>query len=233
MRIYPQNDTHEHENRARDLIQSPESKIQNFVSFRVFSWMKIFVLLCVCVGAGACLSGQFASVHFNSGMPDFGTPPRRGVVSFRGELSDRQETTETYEGAYPETELSEDKDKARDEARQKSRMTRLAAAQKAEAAGQWAEAQRQIERVAQTNGWTGELRDRVEILEQLLKNNSPLPAPFAALLQNYFQSVSAADSPKTPGSRRRAGCHRRQSGRGLAARTRRVSGGKRIGDGGR
>ncbi len=209
MPIYPRNDTKRHEKREQETGNREQEfpPIYHslfiishfpFVSFRVISWIKIFVLLCVAVGASACLSGQFASVHFNSGQPDFGTPPRRGVVSFRGELSDRQETTETYEGTAPDTELSEDRDRQASEKRTQARTAKLAAGLKAESTGQWAEAQRLYESAAKADGWTGGLRDRVEILTRLAKLSAPLPPAFAGLLQDYFQRVPLTDAPSAP-----------------------------------
>ena len=164
-----------------------------FVIIRDNSWIKMAILLCFAVGAGACMSGQFASVHFNSGMPDFGTPPRRGIVSFRGELSDRQETTETYEGAAQDTELSEDRDKQAAEKRAEARTAELAAARKAEEAENWAKAQRLYESIAKADGWTGELRDRVEILTRLTESKAPISPVFQEILQAYFVSVPVED----------------------------------------
>ena len=185
-------------------IQNPKSKIQNKL-FRLILKNPvnpvIFLLFaCVLAGAGvwasACLSGQFASVHFNSGMPDFGTAPRRGIVSFRGELSDRQETTETYEGNYPDTELSEDKDRQASEKRQKARTAKLSAGLEAELAGRWAEARRQYESVVKTDGWTGGLRDRVEILTRLSGDKAPVSPAFGEILQTYFKNVPLENSEK-------------------------------------
>ena len=148
------------------------------------------VLLCVGAGASACMSGQFASVHFNSGMPDFGTPPRRGIVSLRGELSDRQATTETYEGNAPDTELDAEKDKQADEKWTKARETKLNAGLKAETAGNWAEARRLYTEVAKADGWTGGLRDRVEILTRITQSKAPISPAFKAILQDYFHHVT-------------------------------------------
>ena len=202
MKNYPRNDTKRHEKRNKEENLRGNRRVSippfSFVSLRVISWMKGAVLLCAGVGASACLSGQFASVHFNSGLPDFGTPPRRGVVSFRGELSDRQETTESYEGNVPDTELSEDRDKQKAEKRKTARDAKLQAGLKAEAAGQWAEARRIYAGAAQADGWTGGLRDRVEILTRLSESKTPAAPAFGEILQTYFKNVPLENSAKTP-----------------------------------
>ena len=180
--------------------KNPKSKIQNKLSCFILKnpvYPVYFLFLTLCVGAGACLSGQFASVHFNSGMPDFGTAPRRGIVSFRGELSDRQETTETYEGNYPDTELSEDKDKQAGERRTKARAVKLAAGLKAESVGQWAEARRQYDSVVGAEGWTGGLRDREEVLTRLSGSKAPVSPAFVEILRTYFKNVPLESDAKT------------------------------------
>ena len=206
MRNYPRNDTKRYEKRIQGTGnreqgtkgREEKSFLRSFVSFRVISWIKIALLLCVAIGAGACLSGQFDSVHFNSGMPDFGTLPRRGVVSFRGELSDRQETVDAYEGASPDTELSEDRDKQESEKRKKARETKFAAARQAEEAGKWTEARRLYENVVKADGWTGGLRDRVEILTRLAYRSNLISPAFNEILQTYFKNVSLEDGANLP-----------------------------------
>ena len=203
MRIYPRITTNNHE-----LPQITRKKNGSehftllfrvpFVIIRGNSWIKIAVLLCVGGAAGACLSGQFASVHFNSGMPDFGTPPRRGIVSWRGELSDRHETTETFEGSVPETELSEEKDRQRAEARREARAAKLAAGRKAEEAGQWVKARRQYESVVQSEGWAGGLRDRIEILTLVAQSKTPVSSAFNEILQTYFRNVALEEGAVLP-----------------------------------
>ena len=204
MQSYPRNDTKRHENREQGTRNREQKNFSihhssfiihhfPFVSLRVISWIKIAVLLCVGVGASACLSGQFDSVHFNSGMPDFGTPPRRGIVAFRGELSDRRETTETYEGNVPDTEFSEEKDKQADEKWLKTRAAQLMAGRNAERAGRWIEALRQYQSVAQARGWTGELRDRAQIMTRMAYSSDLLTPGRSEILQAYLVSVPVED----------------------------------------
>ena len=148
--------------------------------------------------ARACLSGQFASVHFNSGMPDFGTPPRRGVAAWRGELASRLVHPESYAGDEPDTELTPDRDQNQKAAANKEQTQRLDAGRRFEQAGKWREAKREYETLAQKQGWTGTLRDRVEILTRLAAGTGSQSAAFLKNVQDYFASVAASGSFASP-----------------------------------
>ncbi|HLK59954.1 MAG TPA: hypothetical protein VKU00_25560, partial [Chthonomonadaceae bacterium] len=131
------------------------------------------MLALLCIGsppARACIGDQLDSIHFNSGGLDWGTPPRRGIMRWSGEVTDRPATDEMMGGYTDFAELHEDIDEKSIVAREQH-LNAIAALQWR---GRWREAQRLYEQMGAASGWTGEMRDRTEICAHLAAQNKPL-----------------------------------------------------------
>lgn len=132
---------------------------------------------------------NYGSVHFNSGEPDFGTPPRRAI--YPGEDS-RPGSSGGMSGGPVYTEFSEG-EVANREANIARRRTALHRAWESTLArGNWRLARAQIGQEIQTLGATGSLRDRAEVLDAA----QPLLATTPALsnyLHTYFWGMRVSD----------------------------------------
>lgn len=159
----------------------------------------LLLAACVMMGAGglatpahACISDQLDSVHFHSSPPDFGLPPRRAVLSWRGEHDDRP-GAEEGSGDKPGLELLPDGEE--EEAARKRHAQEIAGVEALEDRGAWQEALQQLTQTASADGWSGLLRDRVQIIQRLKKFSAPTPALMAAY-RRYRQGLDDLEVEK-------------------------------------
>jgi outer membrane protein assembly factor BamD (BamD/ComL family) len=136
----------------------------------------------------ACISDKIDSVHFHSALPDFGIPPRRAILSWRGEHDDRPSDVGAA-GQKPGVELESRDEEDGPERRQRSAQ-RLTAIEALEDRGTWREARLQLEQAGAQNGWTGILRDRVQLLRRIERMPTVPPALLAAY-RRYRQGLDA------------------------------------------
>jgi outer membrane protein assembly factor BamD (BamD/ComL family) len=137
----------------------------------------------------ACYGEKFDGVHFHSGTMDFGTVPRRGCLV--GEADDRPITSE-YNGGWDDDNIcaltsgrAEELERKREARRAK--MTRSVRA--LEQAGRWRQAREECEAFAARDGWTGNLRDHVEVLRQVEARRGALSSAFVRALQDYLEAI--------------------------------------------
>lgn len=137
---------------------------------------------------------KYGSVHFNSGEPDFGMLPRRGVAQ---EGRDKRPNI-GIGGSYSDIHIELSKD--RDLEREGNIMRRRAAFQEtlslAVAAGKWEQARALIAQEAAALGWTGGLRDRDEVLGRYLALPRPVTDRLTQRLRSYFYAMRLAEGLK-------------------------------------
>jgi outer membrane protein assembly factor BamD (BamD/ComL family) len=144
--------------------------------------------------AAASYGENLNSVHFNSMEPDFGIPPRRSIL-ISGDL--RPSGDGEYWGSftspyYLHAELTPEAiEKRREWQRQRQKVLR-AEASNALAVGQWDRARRLLLQAGETTGWTGGLRDRVEVLTAAVRQ--PLSPARRAHLRTYLRGMDALES---------------------------------------
>jgi TolA-binding protein len=120
-------------------------------------------------------------------MPDFGLPPRRAVLTWRGEHDDRPQVDELDGnddgGSYASgQELSWEKEELRRIEIERKRGILVKTVNADIDAGQWHHARRAIEQLCDRVGWIGELRDRDQVLQQLeVASQAPAPVLLVAL----------------------------------------------------
>ena len=141
-------------------------------------------------GAWASFGENFGSVHFNSGEPDFGTPPRRGVRE--GQDTRPSAYGESQRGGPLYVELTEERDEAERERRQRERRASRVQIAAAIAKRDWSSALHRCEREAATLGWTGSLRDYAEVLT-IASEPFPRTSPGPERLQAYFHALALSD----------------------------------------
>ncbi len=160
-------------------------------------WVQTSLLVAVCglmlaggfiSPAHACFGDKIASVHFHSSPPDFGIPPRRAMLSWRGEHDDRPSDVGDG-GAKQGLELvpPDDEEAAK---RQIRVALRIAALEALGESGKWRQARQALEQLAMQSGWTGILRDRVQILRQIEAMPTVPPALLSAY-RRYRQGLDA------------------------------------------
>lgn len=135
----------------------------------------------------------YDSVHFHSGQPDFGTPPRPSVL--RGEYDDRPLSAGVGMGnarrrlePYEQYAVNEQK-------RRMYRTRLLAAAERLQNAGQWRRCAGVLEAVGREYGWRGSLHDRLEVLRRYLAVRSHNRALVHAL-QRYLRGMAQYEAGK-------------------------------------
>ena len=127
----------------------------------------------------ASWSDNLTSIHFNSNHPDFGTPPRRGLMG-GGEQDDRPGSG-WGNGEIDHIELSYAHDHERAENRQRALETTQRQAQVAAAKTDWAGARRLWQDFGARFGISGEVRDRLEVLAHANPPAEPLRRYLVAL----------------------------------------------------
>ena len=154
-------------------------------------------VLCLPRPAPACQSDQYNSIHFNSDRPDFGTVPRRAILSWhRVEGNDDRGTSEYGGNGADRTgmELTEDQDKQRHDARLANRQrlmeTALALAKK----GALRKSIGAYRQVGARYGWWGGVRDRVEVLQGALA--SPATPVSFLWVRVYLRAMELDDAGK-------------------------------------
>ena len=150
--------------------------------------------------ASACFGDLIESVHFHGAAPDFGIPPRRAMLSWRGEHDDRP--SEGWGGGDKRgIELIPAQEDTQAEHLQKmaERQSRLEAL---EDAGKWREARQEWSHFAAQTGWTGLLRDRVECLTQIERMRPPSAGLLAAY--RHYRTGLDADEREERGAAQEA-----------------------------
>ncbi len=147
--------------------------------------------------ASAHIADQYDSIHFNSGMPDFGTPPRRAILNLRGEVDDRPEHFDKDHGVWGEyrtgMELNQNTNYGTTPSpREIHRAKLLRLAQIYVTAGKWDKARHIYAQIGKTLGWDGDVRDLWEVMRRVEAMQQPLPRPFVAVLRLYLQGIDAA-----------------------------------------
>lgn len=181
---------------ARRFAALPTAGTLTYTDKGALAAMVALFVVCCCSTSHAHIPEQYHSIHFHCGEPDFGTLPRRAVLSWRGEHDDRPLEDDNGICEAKEGELTEkDADKAlAAHDYQRAQILRRAAAY--EDAKQWGEARKAYEQVARRFRWTGSLRDRVEVLRQV-EAMKPPPAPqFASALSFYLRGVALCEEEK-------------------------------------
>ncbi|MBB6050541.1 tetratricopeptide repeat protein [Armatimonas rosea] len=137
--------------------------------------------------AGASWSDNLASIHFNSNKPDFGIPPRRGLMG-GGEQDDRPGSG-WGNGTIEHAELSYEHDNERAANRQRALRETQHRARTATERGDWLSARRLWEGFAMRFGKSGIVQDRCEVL---VHTNPP-----AEPLRRYLAALDALEGPNT------------------------------------
>jgi outer membrane protein assembly factor BamD (BamD/ComL family) len=133
----------------------------------------------------------YNSVHFHSGAPDFGLPPRRAVLSWRGEHDDRPQSEDAY--GYSDRiglELTEEQDDLRTTEIERKRKLMLRRFDAEVAAQHWKAAQLLLERFGNRYGWQGSLRDRDQVMQRIQAQRSPLSPAFLDVLHLYLSRLA-------------------------------------------
>ncbi len=156
-------------------------------------------LLLAAVLARACMTGEFNSVHFHSGAPDFGIPPARAELRWRGDyddrpLSDNDRVINGYDRRW--VELTYEGFEKQAVAQRDARLLLLMAARHAEKRGQWGKALRLYAQVGRKYGWDGNSRDRAEVLGRVAAMKLPLPPAFASALRLYLDGMGHDDAER-------------------------------------
>jgi tetratricopeptide (TPR) repeat protein len=177
--------------------------------------------------AAACYWSQFDSIHFHSGHPDYGLPPRRAILEWRGEFDDRPQAVIRKDGytdngeweGTPATgeELTDRKEELRQAELDRKRRVMLKAVNADIAGGRWHHARQLLAAYCNRVGWRGELRDRDQVLQQLeTAAREPAPtllvkleasqlsstgSPTPDLLRHYLDGLSAVEGDKTTEAR--------------------------------
>ncbi|MBI3923765.1 MAG: tetratricopeptide repeat protein [Armatimonadetes bacterium] len=163
---------------------------------RAFASVVALLLICYDLPSQAHIPEQYHSIHFHSGSPDFGIPPRRAVLNWRGEYDDRP-LKDAYgigdaKGGVLNEEQLDDAWETRDRARKEMHQRAAELVRKS----RWTEARRAYEQVAREFRWTGSLRDRVEVLRQVEAMKPPLAPQFASALSFYLRGVALCEDEK-------------------------------------
>ena len=151
------------------------------------------VLLLARQYAAAHIDTQYDSVHFKSSSPDFGVPPRRALVSWRGEHDDRPYTEPNRggeDGASPggqELQPGNDAERAVEIRRKSGLMSQAVAA--AIQDGKWRKASMLLADFCDRHRWSGEERDQAEIMRQLEALPAPPSAGLLAALHTYLEGL--------------------------------------------
>jgi outer membrane protein assembly factor BamD (BamD/ComL family) len=150
----------------------------------------IALLVAASQTAWASWGERYRSVHFNSSGPDFGTPPRR-AATYDSDRPGKDTFDDDSRSDY--AELSEERDDALRERRQRQRRVSRTAIAAAEARGDWGRARRLCQQEGETLGWTGSLRDRLEVLSAIVKLPQPLNSAWEARLRSYLHALNLSD----------------------------------------
>ncbi len=155
----------------------------------------VLVLVLAGLRAQAHVGDNYQSVHFHSGMVDFGSVPRRGRLI--GEHDDRH----VYNWGMDEAErsgieLTQDGDAHREEVRDHARRRIAADAEWAVQAGNWAGARRAWARMAHRLGPTGEVLDRLQVLDRVLAIRGGLDPAFARALRRHLGGLGNVEKAK-------------------------------------
>ncbi|MCW3055803.1 MAG: hypothetical protein JWN14_4973 [Chthonomonadales bacterium] len=135
----------------------------------------------------ACISDKIDSVHFHSAPPDFGIPPRRAILSWRGEHDDRPSDAEMGGEKAAELEPPDEEENAK---RQQRFAARITAIERIEDGGKWRQARQELEALAAQMGWTGTLRDRIQLLHQF-ETMPTVPPTLLTTYRRYRQGLDA------------------------------------------
>jgi len=135
----------------------------------------------------ACISDKIDSVHFHSSPPDFGIPPRRAMLSWRGEYDDRPSDVGAGSGKSVELEPPDEEVDAKRRLRFAARITAI---ERIEDGGKWRQARQELEALAAQMGWTGTLRDRVQLLHQI-ETMPTVPPALLTTYRHYRQGLDA------------------------------------------
>lgn len=153
------------------------------------------VLAMILLPTPATASGweRLDAIHFNTSEIDFGTVPRRGVVYY--EPTDRPtDVGADASNPYAVYELSEDRDEARQIKWNTFYRRMLLVISKKEDTGLWEAARKGYERLGTQWGWTGSVRDRVEVLSRYLGSGSGTQKSLEPHLRRYLHALSLLDS---------------------------------------
>jgi TolA-binding protein len=164
----------------------------------------------------ACIGGQYDSIHFHSGQPDYGLPPRRAILTWRGEHDDRPQSDDDDGSSATGQELTDEKDELRRVEIDRKRKIMLRTVDADVETGRWRHAHQVLAQFCDRLGWRGGLRDRDQILQQLA-SQSDMPAqamlvhlskgqrcaPFVsgtALVRLYLKGLTAEESKDIKGA---------------------------------
>lgn len=143
-------------------------------------------------GAYACMDEQFGSVHFHPNPIDFGVPPRRAIIGWRGEHDDRpifiNDKNEDYI-SKTDTELNWYNDTAITDAHNRELNNLGIQAGIHVQHRSWDKAAVTYRRMAKIIGWTGSLIDRM----QVIREESPIKTQ-AKAVQLYLHALALDDA---------------------------------------
>jgi outer membrane protein assembly factor BamD (BamD/ComL family) len=147
--------------------------------------------------AAAHIGAQYNSVHFNSGFPDFGTPPRRAVLP--GEYDVRPMTTEAPMAAWDHNGvLSQDGDAWMDYARDLKLTRYRAEGLKYAKAGDWQAARHAFAQAAMVAPKDGNLRERIALIDQILRLPAAQRSALRPQVAHYLNGMIALDRRQYP-----------------------------------
>lgn len=146
------------------------------MKIRVFA---IIAALTLAAPAWASWSDNLTSIHFNSNHPDFGTPPRRGLMG--GREQDDRPGSGWGNGQIDHIELSYAHDDDRAENHQRALETTQRQAQTAATKADWTGVRRLWQDFGARFGISGEVRDRLEVLAHANPPAEPLHRYLSAL----------------------------------------------------
>lgn len=148
----------------------------------------------------ACMGEQYASVHFHSGEPDFGMPPRQLSEGWwDADFLSGPEQSGKHDRGWIVRSASERSYQTfadsfeQDQNRKTARAALLLEADGAIGKRRWRAARLAYTQLVQKFGWTGDLRDRISVLQHVEQMKSP-NAAFLENLKRYLHGMSAADS---------------------------------------
>lgn len=144
--------------------------------------------------AWAHIPDYYNSVHFQSGEPDFGTPPRRAIIYWLGELDDRP--LNGGEGMYADTdreyvELTEDAYDSRVDRLARRRRRLITQADALAACGDWVWALQACRTLANEQKQTdGSVADRIETLSEARQENLHPGSAAAGEVSEYMHALA-------------------------------------------
>ncbi len=146
--------------------------------------------------ASACWYGNYSSVHFHSGKPDFGLLPRRGILHWK-ERDVRPLVPDAINGDTAYVELR-DEWEGTSSVMEANRLRLLTQAYTVAGSGKWQVGRIQLQAAGKRFGWTPNLRDVEQALTRMIVLPSAQQSTAKPAMKLYLDGMALWEAKQNP-----------------------------------